>query len=63
MAKYKGVSLNRKAGISSTNNACKYQAYYKGKRSLHRTEKGAAIWYDKKLIEDGKEPVNILKRK
>lgn len=27
-----------------------------------RTEKEAAIYIDKKLIEKGKEPVNILKR-
>jgi hypothetical protein len=32
-------------------------------RSVHETEREAAIAYDKKMIELGKEPVNILKRK
>ena len=27
------------------------------------TERGAALKYDMKMIENGKEPVNILKRK
>lgn len=29
---------------------------------IFSTEREAAIWADKKLIEKGKEPVNILKR-
>lgn len=29
---------------------------------IYDTEKEAAIQYDKKMIENGKEPVNILKK-
>ena len=28
-----------------------------------RNAKDAAVWVDKKLIEDGREPINILKRR
>ena len=34
-----------------------------GDRKFHETEVDAARWVDLKLIENGKEPVNILVRK
>lgn len=33
------------------------------KSRLYDTEREAALWYDKKLIEFGEQPVNILKPK
>jgi hypothetical protein len=56
---YKNVTLYRIGGK---------QIYYRGavlkysKRGFE-TEKEAAIWVDMRLIEAGKEPVNVLKRK
>ena len=55
--KYKGVYLYKLRG------KIKYKA---GSGSmLHgffETEREAAVYYDKQLINKGKEPVNILKR-
>ena len=63
MRKYKGVYLVTKKGGNSSNHVGEWQAVYKGRRSSHKTEREAAIKIDKCLIEDGKPPVNILKRK
>jgi hypothetical protein len=42
----------------------KYKASQgKYQKSGFETERQAAIWVDMRLIEAGKEPVNILKRK
>jgi hypothetical protein len=56
---YKGVYLYRRNG--------RQEVYFgeiqKKKKGGFETERQAAIWVDMRLIEAGKEPVNILKRK
>ena len=37
--------------------------YRTKQKSFFKTEREAALWVDKVLLENGKEPVNILKRK
>jgi hypothetical protein len=56
---YKNVTMYRLGGkqIYYRGAVCKYS-----KRGFE-TEREAAIWVDMRLIEAGKEPVNILKRK
>lgn len=60
-SKYKGVSQVLDSGkyivwrTSGSINGRKFTGTYS-------TEKEAAIQYDKKMIENGKEPVNILKK-
>jgi len=40
----------------------RYLGYYSKKKKSFDTEREAAIYVDKCLIERGKEPINILKR-
>jgi hypothetical protein len=61
-SKYKGVFMRRDHG--------KYDSWYYSKMINYRryqgnydTEREAAIAYDMALIENGKQPVNILKPK
>jgi hypothetical protein len=56
---YKNVTMYRFRGkeIQYTGTFSKYS------KGGFETEKEAAIWVDMRLIEAGKEPVNILKRK
>ena len=64
LSKYKGVSLFKKKGGKDIENWAA-QGSHKGVRWMKtfRTEREAAIGYDMKMIQLGKEPVNILKRK
>lgn len=61
-SKYKGVSMFIVNGkqtywhAQKTHNNTRWQSTWK-------TEREAAIAYDKRMIQIGKEPVNILKRK
>jgi hypothetical protein len=56
---YKNVTMYRLGGkqIYYRGAVCKYS-----KRGFE-TEREAAIWVDMRLIEAGKDPVNVLKRK
>lgn len=62
-SKYKGIYYD----LAGVRNCYRWQASktFKGIkwRKDCKTEREAAIAYDKKLIELGLEPVNILKRK
>ena len=55
---FKGVVLVRHA-----NSKFEYRALYKGVHFYHEDKRKCAIKYDEMLLKDGKEPVNILKRK
>lgn len=55
--KYKGVNQIKKVSTGAKG----WTSTYKGHRNYHATEREAAIDYDKRLIRDGKKPVNILK--
>lgn len=58
-SKYKGVSL-----LDCTSGTTKQWRGNTGKKQKYfETEKEAAKWVDLRLIEKGKEPVNILVRK
>jgi len=59
--KYKGVYYFQKDGLGYYF----YKLIIKGCvfNGSYKTEKEAAIAYDIKLIDNGKEPVNVLKRK
>lgn len=61
-SQYKGVNM-----IQSNGNEIywKYQLTYKGVKyqGAYKTEKEAGLSYDLKLIDLGKEPVNILVKK
>jgi hypothetical protein len=58
--KYKGVALY----YASTKEMWRYQLKINNTRftGLYETEKEAAIAYDMKLIDNGKQPVNVLKK-
>lgn len=63
-SKYKGVSKQKVFGRYETW-IMQFSHRLLGKeiKSSHSTEREAALAYDKKCIEYGLEPVNILKRK
>lgn len=67
-SKYKGVTFLDYNPSKGKTAKMVWQAQYvmpNGKlwSSRHETEREAALAYDKKMLELGKEPVNILKRK
>lgn len=58
-------------GVTRTTHSGRYVYYYATRtnrktgsrsRTKHETAREAAIAYDKMLIQEGKDPVNILKR-
>lgn len=56
--KYKYVSLYREKGGDKEI----WAANIKGHGNRFKTEKEAALWIDKWLIKNGRNPVNILKK-
>lgn len=66
-SKYKGVSFRAKAGGRTAKKPwvakCTLKDGSRWVSPYRETEREAAIDYDKKLIEQGKPPVNILKPK
>lgn len=60
---YKGVALIRKARSKEESWVAQYK-YRKTNWSAHfDTERQAAVAYDKKMLELGREPVNVLVKK
>ncbi len=61
---YKGKSDKyKRVYIYEIKDVIMYQGVFGKKHRYFKTEKEAALFVDKKLIELGKEPVNILVRK
>ena len=56
--KYKGVYR-----VELSNIPYWYASQGKYKKTGFETEREAGLWVDMRLIEEGEEPVNILKRK
>ena len=62
-SKYKGVHLNKKYSGFKRLWAARYNGGEYRWTKCCMTEREAALAYDIKMIELGKEPVNILKQK
>lgn len=50
-------------GVSQHSKSIGWVCNYRGQKSYFNEERDAALAYDKMRIKDGKEPVNILKRR
>lgn len=65
--KYKGKSKYKYVSCQELNGELVWRGVFlkngSGNGKTFKTEREAALYVDKKLIEQGKEPVNILVRK
>jgi hypothetical protein len=65
-SQYYGVSRVTKHNVVEAGWLWEARVYCKNGRVAYKyckDEREAAVWVDKKLIDDGRDPVNVLKKK